>query len=288
MAAAARGPGVHKDAGVVAADVVMTSTTHRGSFLLVEGVDEIGFFGPRVHPDCELVDCGGKDFAIGAIQQLDAQRFPRAVAVVDDDFEHLEGRSPPSPNVVAGDVHDLECVLLRSGALHSVLAEYGHTAKIRSFQQQAQTSVHEALVARGRPVGELRWLARRKGWSVDFKRFRASQLVSEQTWQLSHQQLYSDALGWGFPTGLSVSQLIAEVNALPAADPWRVCQGHDLVDILVVGLKQVLGQGKNPGRDGVARVLRQALDSQEFAQTQLYEGLRRWEQSNSPYRVLRP
>jgi len=123
---------------------------HPGSFLILEGEDDHRFWRPRVTPrECELIIGDGKPNVEGAILRLDTRNFSGALGLVDDDFDRLQDRASPSPNLLATDAHDLECLLLRSEALERVLAEYGDPGKIRGFEDTHGGTVRDALLARG-------------------------------------------------------------------------------------------------------------------------------------------
>jgi hypothetical protein len=76
---------------------------------------------------------------------------------------------------------------------------------------------------------------------------------------------------------------------LPNADPRSICQGHDLIDLLNIGLHGVLGGGeviKGVGSADIAALLRQSFDRHELENSALGQGIRRWQEANRPYRVL--
>jgi len=157
-----------RDTDIIENEVIMHRQTHRGSFLLLEGEDDHRFWDRRVSQGCELVIGDGKQNVEGAVRRLDTRRFSGALGIVDADFDRLQDRALPSPNLLATDAHDLECVLLRSPALDGVLAEYGDRAKIRRFEATQGGTVRDALLARGLIFGRLRWLALRRGWNLPF------------------------------------------------------------------------------------------------------------------------
>ena len=77
------------------------------------------------------------------------------------------------------------------------------------------------------------------------------------------------------------------LETLPDADPWLVCQGHDLLEILRIGLQKVLGDLKpSQGKSHLAALLRAAFHDTHLASTQLYQNIRAWEHANAPYQVL--
>ena len=73
-------------------------------------------------------------------------------------------------------------------------------------------------------------------------------------------------------------------------DPWQVCCGHDLVQILALGLRKTIGTNKASDIEIsiLERSLRLAYDDIYFTETQLYLDIRDWEATNIPYIVLKP
>lgn len=251
----------YKDAGVVASEVIMTRQIHSGSFLIVEGEDDHKFWSPRVASGaCELVIGNGKPNVEGALICLDRGGFQGALGIVDDDFDSLEGRSRPSPNLISTDGHDLESMLLRSPALDRLLAEYGKVKEIRKFETIHDGTIREALVERGLEFGRLRWLALRGGWSYPFRDRGPDRFLDETTWEVRRDDLHAEIVRTG--VFASIEELRAALAALPAADPWSICQGHDLISILRIGLKKVLGDLKSTkGVNDIAAMLRSARRS---------------------------
>lgn len=272
----------HRTPGQIEAEILMKRSVHPGSFLLVEGPDDSRFFRPRIDSSCEIVICGGKLNVLGALARLDQRSLPGMVAVVDGDLDALTGRMITRQNCFVLDAHDLECMLLRSPALDSVLAEYGEPSRIQAFEIRG-LSVRDALLHRGLPFGRLRWAADCRGWSLKVDSLRA-RFVDGRGWTVNQTGLIEAVSQDGSISAEILQDTLAE---LPSADPWSICHGHDLLDILVVGLKGVLGSTKSVDHHQIARVLRQAMDSVDFASTAIHQQLRDWEQENQPYVVLK-
>ena len=77
------------------------------------------------------------------------------------------------------------------------------------------------------------------------------------------------------------------LGELELADPWKVAQGHDMIEILRVGLQCVLGDiGTKVGQEQIARVLRAAVSREDLGQTGLCGAMRAWEVKNPGFWVL--
>ena len=276
--------GKYKDPGSVAAEIKMIRMVHNGAFLVVEGVNDIRFWSPRRHDTCELVDGEGKPNVVGAIHRLDGEGIPGVLGIVDDDYDILMGIRHTSRNLVTTDVHDLECLLCRSSALDNVLAEFGIPSKIRDFENEAGVDVRSGLLERTTVFGSLRWAARRHNLDIDHRSIRVPRFVDIESWTVDVDELIRVVSSGGSPhTFEDLKRCIAE---LPCADPWRVAHGHDMIQILRMGLMRVLGTlPASKGPKDIARVLRAAMSLEELKKTTLYADIRAWEDTNA-YLVL--
>ena len=274
----------HKDPSTLAAAVKMTRADHDGTLSLVEGVDDIRFWGTRRHSTCELVDGEGKTNVLGSIHRLDSE--PGVLGIVDDDYDSLTGTHHATQNIVATDAHDLECLLCRSTALDKVLAQCGARAKIRSFEEQVGVDTRTSLLAKSLVFGRLRWATTYFALGIDLTGVSVERFMDRTTWTVREEDLLRTVTRAGGSTQYSL--LRQSISSLPAADPWRVANGHDMVRILRIGLLQVLGTLKtNVDANQVARVLRAAIAVEELHRTGFGAAIRAWEANNAPYRVFR-
>jgi len=278
-------PSWTKDAAHIENEIIMHRRTHCGSFLFLEGEDDSRFWDRRVSQECELVIGDGKPNVEGAVVRLDNRNFSGTLGIVDADFDRLQGRALPSPNLLATDAHDLECVLLRSAALERVLTEYGNRDKIRRFQDTHDCTVRDALLERGLVFGRLRWLSKRRGWDLSFAGLGPERFTDRSTWEVDRDGLYAEVSSRISP-GIDIHAAILE---LPDADPWWIFRGHDLIGLLRIGLQQVLGDLKpSKGVADVAALLRAAFDKNDLYRGAFGQSIRRWESTNPPYQVLSP
>ena len=277
-------PAGHKDPGSIAAEIKMTRMVHGGAFLVVEGVNDMRFWSTRRHETCELVDGEGKDNVVGSVARLDTEAIRGVLGIVDDDYDSLLGINRRTRNLVATDAHDLECLLCRSSALDSVLAEFGVGSKIRKFEKAAGVDVRTGLLERTMVFGRLRWAAKRHNLKIDPQAIRVPRFVDFDTWTVDSDQLARAVSRGGSPHDYEV--LKRRITALPFADPWRIAHGHDMIQILRIGLMSVLGRlPTNKGPKDIARVLRAAMSLEELKRTTLCADICAWERATA-YWVL--
>ena len=274
----------YKTPGILAAEVKMTRRSHEGAFLIVEGKDDIRFWRPRRHEECELVDGEGKSNVVGCIIRLDEEDFEGALGIVDSDYDILVGEKIDADNIVTTDAHDLECIFCRSSALDMVLSEYGNSSKIDRFEQETGKSVRASLLERTMPFGRLRLAALRQP-VIDLKQIRVQQFVDENTWSVKSEELIQESTNSGLPE--EAQELKSRVERSQKGDPWHIVRGHDLMEILRIGLRHVLGDiGVGVGVKEIARSLRLAMPLEDLRETNMWADIRNWESSNPPYAIL--
>ncbi len=239
---------------------------------------------PRCREKCELVDGGGKPNVVGCIIRLDEEKFKGALGIVDSDYDIFVGEKMGTDNIVTTDAHDLECILCRSSALDTVLAEYGDSSKIEKFQQETKKSVRTALLERAMPFGRLRLAALRRP-VIEMKKIKVPQFVEEKTWSVKCDELIRESTKSGLPE--EIQELQNRVERSEVGDPWYVVQGHDLLQILRIGLRHVLGDIRpGIGTEEIARILRAALPLEDLRNTGMWTDIRSWESLNPPYEIL--
>ena len=277
-------PQGYKDSGTLVAEIKMTRTDHQGAILLVEGKDDLRFWQTWRHSDCDLIDGEGKPNVVGSIGRLDSENFEGVLGIVDDDYDHLMDENLSSENLVATDAHDLECLLCRSPALDKVLSEFGDSSKIQRFKEEEDTDVREGLLKRALEFGRLRWANLRFQLNINAEEIRVLKFVDMQTWMVDTEELICVAANRNLSDAAVLKRSIAE---LPCADPWYVVRGHDVVELLRVGLIRVLGNLPNSvGPKQISGILRAGISREDLEHTMLWANIRCWETENPVYPVL--
>lgn len=254
----------------------------RLAFFLVEGDSEVNLWTAWSHEECHLVGSGGKSNVIGAIERLDARNFKGALGLVDFDYEISDMEEMSSQNLVVLDAHDLECWLCRSDALVRVLREYGDSAKIASFEEDDGVDVRQGLVNRALPFGQVRLVAKKRAVrpQINVPRF-----VDRSKWRVHLDQLVEANASH---LSMSKDELREEMEECARYDPWIVCHGNDMINILRIGLAEVLGNGRtNVSPGDLSANLRLAARRDALKDTRPWRGIEAWESANRPFLILR-
>ncbi|MEA5418850.1 DUF4435 domain-containing protein [Spirulina sp. CCNP1310] len=269
----------------------MKRSTFAGVFLLVEGSTDKVFYERFVKKDCcNVIVISGKPSSklksISVLSILEKQQFQGVLAIVDADFDHLESSVPNIPNLVRTDTHDLETMLLQSLALDKVIAELGSEEKIAKFRD-----IRTALLDAGMPIGYLLWISKLDELNLTFNNLEFGKFIDKKTLTLDESELIQHIKNKSQAFTLKNEDLQKRIQEQrdESHDPWQVCCGHHLVEILSLGLQKAIGsmEAKKVEADALERELRLAYESSYFCQTQIYALIRRWESDNPPFKVLR-
>ena len=263
-----------------------TRQEHAGCFLVVEGRDDRLFFEQFVDcQDCWVIVEGGKQNVVDVVSILEDDGFPGVVGVVDADFDHFEGISQASDNIIVLETVDLEALLIRSTALDRVLVELGSVDKIAKFG----ASVREALLVAALPIGCLRLHSLRVGLSLTFQGLRYGGCIEVATLVLDVFGLIQEVENRTRRFDLQRDHLAREIDIIQESvkDRWLVCYGADMVEILALSLRSTFGtnSAQAVAPDVVRRCLRLAYQWPDLSGSQLGRDLRAWEARNPTYRV---
>ncbi len=200
-------------------------------------------------------------------------------AIVDRDFDAVNGVDVGSSDVAVTDDHDAEMMLLRSAALEKLLVEFALSEDI----DHLRTTLLEA----GRPLGYLRWLSLKQNLRLDFDDLLFKDFVDPDTLTTDPNLCIAAIVRNTRGCTLSPEGLLPQLDKLMAGrhDLWQVCCGHDLVAILAIRIERCSGRSIHPAI--VARSVRLAFEFAHFQVTKLFAWIQEWETRNPEWRVLR-
>ena len=266
----------------IANEVRMKRVLRDSPFLIVEGADDSRFYrrfvAPQLYP---LIPAFNKDNVIGAVTMLDATNFGGVLGIVDSDFDVLMGKVLPSANILRGDdSHDLETMLVRSPALEAVLHEFASHEKLELFEARLRAPFRSWLVQVAQHLGYLRWHSVTNGTNLCFDDLRFSHFIDVQTLELDRTAMLAEVKNHSRNWAITDAELIeAGWHQNRNDDPWHVCCGHDMVNLLAIALRRAIGSQQQLSVDQLERSLRLAYGHGEFAGSTLCSGIRDWERS---------
>lgn len=261
------------------------------SFLLVEGHTDRNFY--RTFTDvnkCQIFIAYSKSTALQVVSILENEAFPGILAIVDADFDVLEGKFPDSGNVLLTDAHDLETMIMKSPALERVLVEFGSEKKIDEIFKATKKDVRTLLLECGTTIGYLRWVSLREKLALKFEDLEFTQFIKKDALHIEQLRCIQVVKNKSQRHTIADTQLEAYIQVLrdDTHDPWHICCGHDLVCILSTGLRKIIGtwDPKDVRPENLERIFRLAFDRSYFYKTQLYLSIQQWEKANTPFVIL--
>ena len=273
----------------IANSIRMKRSHYTGCFLIVEGRDDRLFFERFVNRSyCAVQVAGGKSNVIDVIEILDADdNFSGFVGVIDADLDHVEDHSWQSSNLIIIEMYDLEALLIKSTALDSVLIEFGSSEKIAKRTKRPREELIDATL----PIGYLRLHSRRSKLNLKFNGVRYERFIDRDSLQTNVRNMVREVKNRSQRSDLACDDTAREIRRIEDTvnDPWLVCCGTDMVEILSIGLRRALGTN-NSGAvtpDELRRCLRLAYQWQELTDSQLGRDLREWSERNPGFRVLK-
>lgn len=275
----------------VANKIRLQRSTYSGTFLLVEGTSDKLFYERFVDKSsCHLEITAGKpsskQCAIAILEILEKSNFQGLLAIVDADFDRLQNIPYTSPNLLLTDTHDLETMLIQSPALEKVISEFSSEEKIT----QLNRDIREVLISVGVVIGYLRYISQSEELNLTFEGITFSKFIDEKNWHFNEVKLIQEVKNKSQAFYLKDEDLEKRLitEKTNNHDPWQVCCGHDLVEILSLGLRKAIGTNKTVDveANNLERNLRLAYEVAYFYKTQLYLEIRKWETNNQPFHIL--
>ena len=259
------------------------------TFLIVEGDIDSRVYKRFVgNDDCETQVAHNKINAIKALQILQTDNIKGVLAIVDADFDILEGAFHENSDLFLTDFHDLECLIFASPALEKVLSEFGSDAKINNFGKD----IREIIFEIGSFIGYLRWISLSEQLNLTFEEIDFGKFLKKDDLTFDLNLLVTTVKNKSQRLDLDNTSIIEKINYLKfqSHDKHQVTCGKDLAEILSLSLQKVLGTKSkdNPiDSDRISQGLRLAYEFEFFALTELYKNVKNWENQNNPFKVFR-
>jgi hypothetical protein len=187
------------------------------------------------------------------------------------------------------DTHDLETMIFSSEALDTLLKEFGESSVIKKLS----LPVRSLLITAALPIGYLRWLSSpsQRNIGLTFKGISFAKFINRRNLDTDIYDLIMETKKIS-RTAIHPGVLKKEIQRLccsGAHDPWQLCSGHDMVEILSIGLASIFGNCRTKGitKDSLDAILRLVYDYNNFCKTKLCNSMLTWEKANPVFKVLR-
>lgn len=273
---------------VVANLVILNRATEKGkTALLIEGNSDSRFYRRVIDSNaCRPFAAGNRITAEAALRILKAHGQSGVLAVVDADTDHMARRVPADEDLLITHTRDLEGILLSSSALKSVLVEFDVDG---AFGPDPAATLIEAAV----PLGFLRFVVQQKGWDVRISHVDFPSFVDPKNLKCDLKSLCAHLALLTRTPGITGQDYEKELRKFlsTGCDPLHVARGHDVTSILAFAISRVAGRRRKSGAmisaEMVESYLRTAYPEGAFRECELFGSIRKWEQRNCPFKVLK-
>lgn len=270
---------------VIANEIRLRRQLFSGAFVLTEGsTDAMVLEGLVSRETCHVLGVGGREALLYLLDILNREGLAGVVAVADVDFDRILGATNNLRNLYFTDSHDLDVMILESEALTKVLRAHGSATKIETAERGWNSSVRDRLFDLALPLGALRLLSHRESLGLTFEDLSFTNFVSRESLTVNTERMIDTVLNRSSRFDLDrrgvrfrLDEIIAENN-----DSRMMCVGPDMINILHLGLRHVLGS-KTVNEISIEQLkidLRLAYEAQFFRDTELFEKLSGWERDN--------
>jgi hypothetical protein len=277
----------YMDSHDIAQEVRMERGVHKGSFLIVEGNTDVKRFSNYIDGnECSIVNSYSRRKALGAINLLDKWKMKGVLAVIDADFDRVNGTLKEMPNVAYSATHDFDLDWVQPHNIERYLLEVGDTKKCR--MAGTATEIVKKIMEGLKPVSVARLLNIRGQLNFKVSSINAGDCFSGFCVDIDgYVDLLTKQDRISAQEKKRLVQMI-EVAAKQTHDLMQLTNGHDFHCALGACLRADLGQRRPPQAWGseVETHLRLAFSDTDFQRTEIFEKLDAWEKANVPYRVI--
>ncbi|WP_437823717.1 DUF4435 domain-containing protein [Tenacibaculum mesophilum] len=263
--------------------------SYKGYYVLVEGNNDELFYSKFLNEnEVQIEICHGKENILQAVQILDENNANKKyIGLVDKDYDFLKDSPVESNNLIRTDYHDIETICISSKAFEDFSKEYCKEEKVDKICNEVSKSLKEHILELARPIAGIRILSIKNNYTIKFKpsgketkELDYTKFICKDKFRFLGLNTLMSTLERYYNQGLPKSneEIISELEALNL-DEYEILDivhGHDLSNIIVIGLKKTIGKSSlnKTKRDEVERALRLAYSKEEFTKTEIFRNLK--------------
>ncbi len=265
-------------------NVFMMRTAFKGTMLVVEGPTDHRLYGKFTdREDVRTVIAYSKDNVKGVIREVYGKRgMKEVIGIIDSDLDLLM-KNRAAPPLFRTDTRDAESMIMSSESFREVLWEYADQDKLARFESR-YGDVAERIEDGAYPVGLLMYLSQTEDLNLCFKDLNFEDFIDKYTLKCDLASLCRSVVSNTAATRVRPGELRVMLDEYMHEKHYvdEVCRGHDLVNVMAIGLKYIFGS------DNATRIkasvlgsaLRLSYDYGEFRRTKLYEDSKAWAEKN--------
>ena len=270
------------------------------SFVMIEGETDRAALEQFVAGNCNLFPSKGKDNILFALRSSGFTDVPGIAGIIDLDYTLIcDSYERDMPNLLYDDYcPDMESLLLNSPALKKVLRHTFDDITIDEIRDFAVELTNAAL-GLAMEFGYFRWLNHCRDYGLACNQIRFDEVVDAESLALDCRWVARRlAESNESVTGEQLVEETAELRAKCPPETIQLCRGKDVLAIMALVLPRLYESRFGSALPASAKMLtdkiqlakelRKAYEYLYFRDTSLFSCIRAWEESNSPYEILKP
>ena len=283
-------------------------TKESKTYLIVEGEADLNLWKDNFTDKDVIVKISGdKDVSIETLKILYQELSNELsvvgiIAIVDADFDYLRENFFEHKSLFRTDFHDIGIMMLKSKAFIKFFNKHctekerikHHLIKIYKYNieyDEVRHKLRKHLFDNSKIIGILRWINEIKNLNLIFKTLDYYTFIKKNSLEIDRKKLLNHLITLNSKKSKIISNLVKELDEKSNKEDslYQICQGHDTISILTVGVNRFLSKRKKGCR-------MPSMDLEKFFEAsfelylkefKLYENLRKWEEINIPFKIFR-
>ena len=286
-----------------------TETKESKTYLIVEGEADLNLWKDNFLDRNVIVKISGdKDVSIETMKILYRELSNKVpvigiIAIVDAVFDHLKKNFFEHKSLFRTDFHDIGIMMLKSKAFLKFFNKHctekerikHHLIKIYKSNienDEIHHKLREYLFDNAKIIGILRWINEMKSLNLNFKNLNYYTFIKQNSLEINRKKLLNHLITLNSKKLINYSNLNKDLDeeSINKDSIYQICQGHDTLSILTVGVNTFLSKRKKdcrmPSMD-LHKFFEASFELYHFKEFKLYENLHQWEEINIPFKIFR-
>ena len=267
----------------IADEIHMRCVDTKGPFILVEGSSDVLFFSCQMTLEIEnIIPTFGWERLVDALIILQKDGLVNILGIIDLDYRGIIASTELPADIVITDSHDIETMMFSSPAFKKVLRQKSSIQKVQMYTSGIE-GVKSKILELGRRVGSLRFYSQFIEKHYSFDNLDIGKFIDKKSLVFSDLKCISHIRGISpknkhIPNDMLANALAKSGNIPEFTDLCRLCCGHDLMEIMAIGLKSLWGSYSSKEISGsmIEESFRLAYSHEMFCISNLFRQIDDW------------
>lgn len=276
---------------IIIADIIVRDKRFKGNYLIVEGKTDKFVFSQFIEKENNRISVAeGANKVVEVINIVGKRKRKGVLGIIDSDFRNILGEKELPKNIFQTDTHDLETLIIKSPTFEKVLDLLGSSKKTEKFKENSKLSLREYLLNLVKPLAYLKLASHKNRLNLRFKpksqsnpELKFEKFIDKKEFEfLGIEKMIDTIRSYNNELKLSNQELekLLKSEEKDKYDLWQLCNGHDIVKVFSIGLKNKIGSENKRIEDiekGIEKLLIAGYEFRYFKKTNLYSSIISWQ-----------